>query len=263
MEEIRSLRVFKLLLFFFLLIHFSSALKAYKLSVTPSGDSSFRWQKNLIKVDCDSSLKDSVESLSAENMALLGDCLIPELECAENAEFDAAIKQPDEWEYGSQVLAITKNRYEPKKGWIIYSLIEVNKSKLGNYPLENTLNHEIGHLLGLEHSKDPDATMYETALPGEVKKASLNSDDINALCYLYSLEFGEVNFDSRNCGFDKSLPEFKKGKYEFYCESVDLKNNSGGCMLIPEKSFNNMGLFALLSAFLLAGAFLGWRHGRL
>lgn len=51
--------------------------------------------------------------------------------------------------------------------------------------LQNTVTHELGHALGLDHSKDPEATMYWTAAAGEVSKRDLADDDIEGLCTLY------------------------------------------------------------------------------
>ena len=79
--------------------------------------------------------------------------------------------------------------------------------------LGNTLTHELGHLLGLDHTcrqfsepervdgnGDPvplctdglppaiaEATMYYSQTCGETKKASLEADDINAMCTIYPL----------------------------------------------------------------------------
>jgi len=52
--------------------------------------------------------------------------------------------------------------------------------------LLNTLTHEVGHLLGLDHSVDPHATMFAVAPDGESKKRSLEEDDIAGVCDLYT-----------------------------------------------------------------------------
>jgi MYXO-CTERM domain-containing protein len=111
----------------------------------------------------------------------------------------------------------------PRDGAILDADIELNgvdfaislagattSSKPCHAELQNTLTHELGHLQGLEHpcitgtdpprvddqgnpvptcpSSDPkifDATMYNFQECGEMKKETLSSDDINAICTVY------------------------------------------------------------------------------
>jgi MYXO-CTERM domain-containing protein len=71
--------------------------------------------------------------------------------------------------------------------------------------LQNTLTHEVGHLLGLRHVCDaggggtdadlppcdtPDAgypaiTMYPLTAPGDVEKRTLHADDVAGVCAVY------------------------------------------------------------------------------
>ena len=51
--------------------------------------------------------------------------------------------------------------------------------------LENVLTHEFGHYLGLAHTTDPEATMFASAVAGEILKRDLGSDDIAGICAVY------------------------------------------------------------------------------
>ena len=56
---------------------------------------------------------------------------------------------------------------------------------LTRFDVENSLTHELGHLLGFDHSTDPVATMYASAPPGETSKRDLDADDEQAICDVY------------------------------------------------------------------------------
>jgi hypothetical protein len=52
--------------------------------------------------------------------------------------------------------------------------------------LQNTLTHELGHLLGFGHVGDPEATMFVSAARGETIKRDLAPDDVDAICETYT-----------------------------------------------------------------------------
>jgi hypothetical protein len=51
--------------------------------------------------------------------------------------------------------------------------------------LQNTVTHEVGHVLGLAHSSVTGATMNATTAPRETDKRSLAADDIQGVCAIY------------------------------------------------------------------------------
>jgi hypothetical protein len=107
----------------------------------------------------------------------------------------------DRWPYqNTGAFAITSVTFNPRTGIIADADIEVNSdtwtyahldsSQTGNssmtVDLQNTLTHEVGHFLGLDHPPNAsEATMFGTAPAGEIKKRSLEQDDIDGICAIY------------------------------------------------------------------------------
>ncbi len=58
----------------------------------------------------------------------------------------------------------------------------------GRADIQATVTHELGHVLGLDHTLDPGASMYAKANVGETGKRNLNNDDIKGLCELYPVQ---------------------------------------------------------------------------
>lgn len=54
-----------------------------------------------------------------------------------------------------------------------------------HYDVIGTATHEIGHLLGLDHTQVANATMFPTASPGLCSCRTLKQDDINGVCAIY------------------------------------------------------------------------------
>jgi MYXO-CTERM domain-containing protein len=115
----------------------------------------------------------------------------------------------DCWDHGDGVIATTTTTSNRFTGQINDSDIEVNDaagsdgskfifSAVDGSPclsatqtgciqidVQNTITHEAGHTMGLDHTPDPNATMYATAPPGEITKRVLGADDIQAICDIY------------------------------------------------------------------------------
>ncbi len=62
------------------------------------------------------------------------------------------------------------------------SFDDANKSATD---IQNILTHEIGHLLGLTHSANQSATMWEGTHQGELDKRTLHADDQLGVCTIY------------------------------------------------------------------------------
>ncbi len=100
---------------------------------------------------------------------------------------------PEELPFGT--LAITTTVYRRATGEVLDADIDVNGVEyewtdtsdpaLAVTDVQNTLTHELGHVLGLAHSNDPVATMYAESPPGDLEKRTLAEDDIAGLCFVY------------------------------------------------------------------------------
>ena len=139
--------------------------------------------------------------------------------------------QYDCWENGDGVIATTTTTSSRSSGQILDADIELNDAPTSSGPgftfttvdgppctsptetgcvridVQNTVTHEAGHSLGLDHSPDPNATMYASAPMGETSKRRLGSDDISGICAIYPRGAptvtscdGTPSTDSGGCG---------------------------------------------------------------
>ncbi len=93
-----------------------------------------------------------------------------------------------------KTIALTTTTYDIDSGEIVDFDIEFNgvnfdfttlADQAPMMDIQNTISHEVGHAIGLDHSLDPTATMFKSASAGEVSKRTLAQDDIDALCFVY------------------------------------------------------------------------------
>lgn len=111
--------------------------------------------------------------------------------------------QEDEWPHQSKIIALTTVTFcsAPSgapcdaAGKVLDADIEMNGVDfiftasplpgMVQYDIQNTITHEAGHFIGLDHTSVADATMFATAPAGERAKQSLEQDDEDGLCEIY------------------------------------------------------------------------------
>jgi hypothetical protein len=110
----------------------------------------------------------------------------------------------DCWDHASNAIAITTTSYDPETGEIVDSDIELNAPTFTfttvdtpacispNYAytcvatdVQNTVTHEVGHLLGLAHNTIAGSTMNPQADPGELSKRVLDTGSKQFICDVY------------------------------------------------------------------------------
>lgn len=91
--------------------------------------------------------------------------------------------------------AVTTLSYDADSGAIIDADIDLNGHDFfwttsddqmqRSRDVQNIVTHEVGHLLGLAHSKNAEATMFAMTEDAELKKRTLEQDDLDGICAIY------------------------------------------------------------------------------
>ncbi|NOZ87220.1 MAG: matrixin family metalloprotease [Deltaproteobacteria bacterium] len=115
----------------------------------------------------------------------------------------------DEWEqagYSFSALAMTTLWYDPGSGRVYKGTMEFNDTQnwsvgtpVTGTDVWNTASHEFGHFIGMDHSKDPNATMYPYTGGHDMVKRDLNNDDINGICSIYSKPYKDCSDNGCGC----------------------------------------------------------------
>ena len=120
----------------------------------------------------------------------------------------------DEWPHENyDAIALTTVTFRSSTGQILSSDIELNTADYDfskadqpgsdQVDLLNTMVHEVGHFLGLDHSPNRDATMWERAQMAETKKRTLHDPDVAGLCYIYPTGESMPNFGDSDSSSDR------------------------------------------------------------
>ncbi|MBZ4415542.1 myxosortase-dependent metalloprotease, MXAN_2677/MXAN_2678 family [Myxococcus sp. RHSTA-1-4] len=106
------------------------------------------------------------------------------------------------WDHGEATIGLTTSTFSFRDGRVLDSDIELNgyylfttvdspvcqgspATNCVSTDLENTMTHEIGHVVGLDHVTAPGSTMEATAPPGETRKRLIDPGSAAGFCSIY------------------------------------------------------------------------------
>lgn len=128
----------------------------------------------------------------------------------------------DCWPHQAGALAVTSSFHDPNTGELLDADIEFNDARFQftgteatgptctsssfedcvYYDLENTLTHELGHFVGLDHINQAGSTMHPSADIGDTDKRTVDPASAQFVCDAYPV--GEY---PRDCVLDRIEPE--------------------------------------------------------
>jgi hypothetical protein len=110
----------------------------------------------------------------------------------------------DCWWYPTGTIALTTSTYDTNTGKLYDSDVEFNAARFVftavdspvctsqpysqncvAYDVQNTMTHEAGHVIGLDHTDAPGSVMNPTAPAGETSKRSIDSGSRSFVCDVY------------------------------------------------------------------------------
>ena len=166
-------------------------------------------------------------------------------------------EDPEDWVHQTGVIAVTTVTFCsaeasqcPFVGAILDADMEINGAEFTftttsdlrrvRFDLKNTVTHEVGHFIGLDHTPVAEATMFPSAPPGERSKATLFKDDIEGVCEIYPAAKLVDACES----FEIEGPWIIDPNNLMYTDEEDA--GCEGCSTHPTSSGPLWGLFALL-----------------
>jgi len=108
---------------------------------------------------------------------------------------------PGSWTHSKKIAALTTVMYREDTGELVDADVEFNQESekftvdgsVDSFSLRYTMTHEIGHLLGLDHSSINASVMGVNSVPKHVGDFALHADDSNAIGAAYPPGEGEAS----------------------------------------------------------------------
>lgn len=164
------------------------------------------------------------------------------------------------WPAGAGVIGLTTPSGGTQSGLIFDADLELNTrdyryssgSLMGDFELREVLTHEVGHFLGLDHSRVRGALMSAGYPMLQLSRELLTADDIAAICAVYPPG------PPLSCGAP-SPPAYDQCQLEAGeappCQLASMTHESGGCSFAVD-------LRASFSGYAAAALLLVWRSRR-
>ncbi|MCH2108777.1 MAG: M10 family metallopeptidase domain-containing protein [Polyangiaceae bacterium] len=137
----------------------------------------------------------------------------------------------------SSAIALATVTFDPATGEIWDIDVEIDANQIsssaegsnGQADFQSILTHEVGHFLGLEHSRDPSAVMWPYYSAGDTSKRKITEDDTLGVCTIYP--------EDRDIPTDSCEP---RGGYSSEC------GPASGCQVTLELRSQRLGPWLLL-----------------
>ena len=167
---------------------------AFHLNIAGTRKMNFADVQKIVKISVDAWYHPDISSLTPHLSGLTDEDRVgynPYID--QNANI--IVFRDDEWTEAGEMMALTTVTHRNSTGRIYDADIEINtanwdygiveKDGKNVVDLQNTLTHEIGHVFGLAHSQNLEATMFPYSSTGETNLRSLEDDDLEAIAAIY------------------------------------------------------------------------------